>query len=171
MRFSIGRQRLYLAGVLLASAVISSTNAATLTVNSTDDAGGNCPGPTCTLRQAIATAATGDAITFSLPANSAITLTSAELLINTNLTIGGPGANLLSVQRSTAPGTAVLRICNIAPDSVVATISGLTIANGNVASPGTGSAILNAGALLSSRPEAPPQEGRERRFPERTPTD
>ncbi|MFN2638209.1 MAG: choice-of-anchor Q domain-containing protein, partial [Gemmatimonadaceae bacterium] len=102
----------------------------TLTVKSTADAGGTCPGADCTLRQAIASAASGDTIIFSLPANSAITLTSAELTISKNLTINGPGANLLTVQRSAAGGTPNFRIFNIAGSSTV-TISGLTIANGN----------------------------------------
>ena len=39
--------------------------ATTLTVTSTADAGGTCPGATCTLRQAIATAASGDTINFA----------------------------------------------------------------------------------------------------------
>lgn len=76
-------------------------HAATLTVRSGADAGGTCPGADCTLRQAIVTLAPGDTINFSLPVNTtAITLTSGVLLINKSLTITGPGANLLSVQRS-----------------------------------------------------------------------
>jgi CSLREA domain-containing protein len=89
----------------------ASAQATTLTVNSTPDAGGTCPGADCTLRQAIASAAsTGDTINFGLPANSAITLSTGELLINKSLTISGPGANLLTVQRSSAPGTSAFRI-------------------------------------------------------------
>ena len=99
MKKSCCRYRTSLALFILALLVAVSADAATITVTSTADAGGSCPGASCTLRQAIATAASGDTINFSLPANSAITLTSAELLINKNLTISGPGANLLSVQR------------------------------------------------------------------------
>ena len=39
---------------------------ATITVRSSADAGGTCPGATCTLRQAIATAASGDTINFDM---------------------------------------------------------------------------------------------------------
>jgi hypothetical protein len=116
--------------------------AATLTVNSSADNG------TGSLRQAITDAASGDTITFSLPANSAINLTSGELLVNKNLRINGPGANLLTVQRSAAGGTATFRIFNIASIANV-TISGLTIANGNTAgtAPANGGGIANDGTV------------------------
>ena len=66
-----------------------------------------------------------------------ITLTSGELLIDKNLTILGPGANVLTVQRTTGPKAPAFRIFNvIVPSadgfSIVATISGLTITNGLV---------------------------------------
>ena len=104
---------LSLAGLLLILVLPPVSWAATLTVTSPADAGGTCPGANCTLRQAIATAAPNDTINFSLPANSTIALTSAELLINKNLTISGPGANLLTVQRSTAFATPLFRIFSI----------------------------------------------------------
>ena len=126
---------------VLALLVAVSADAATITVTSTADAGGGCPGASCTLRQAIAIAASGDTINFSLPANSAITLTSGELLINKNLTISGPGADLVSVQRSAGN----FRIFEIASGSQV-TISGLTMANGNAAS---GGGIYNNGGTLT----------------------
>src|SRR3954453_15446959 len=75
--------------------------AATITVNSEADAGGLCPGPTCTLRQAIFSAASGDTIKFGAGITT-VTLSSGELLIDKNLTISGPGANQLTVQRSNA---------------------------------------------------------------------
>ena len=59
---------------------------------------------------------------------SPIILTSAELLINKNLTIQGPGANLLTVQRSAAGGAPHFRIFNIQSGTV--NISGLTVTNG-----------------------------------------
>src|SRR2546426_9239618 len=68
--------------------------ATTITVTSTADPGGTCPGATCTLRQAIATAASGDTINFAAGITT-INLTSGGLSINKNLTINGPGANLL----------------------------------------------------------------------------
>ncbi len=121
-------------------------HAGTLTVNSTaDDGTGTCTTSGCTLRDATLTAVSGDTITFSLPANSAITLTSGELLINKDLTINGPGADLLTVQRSSASGTAASRIFEIAANRNV-TISGLTISNGKVNN-AAGGGILNAGTL------------------------
>jgi hypothetical protein len=113
-----------------------------VTVKSTADSGGACPGATCTLRQAIVNAGAGGTINFSLPANSTITLTS-ELAINANLTISGPGANLLTVQRTTASGAPHFRIFSINSSSNVA-ISGLTIANG---SSELGGGIINSGTL------------------------
>ena len=128
MKKSRCRYRTSLAGFILALLVAVSADAATITVTSTADAGGSCPGASCTLRQAIATAASGDTINFAAGITT-IDLTSAELLINKNLTISGPGANLLSVQRSAAAGN--FRIFDIASGSVNVTISGLTIANGS----------------------------------------
>src|SRR3954447_11991866 len=104
------RETAPLASFAIALLLVVPAGAATLTVTSTADAGGTCPGASCTLRQAIASAVSGDTITFSLPSNSSITLTSGELLIDKSLTISGPGANLLSVQRSTDSGTAEFRI-------------------------------------------------------------
>ena len=124
-----------------------------MTVTSTADAGGSCPGASCTLRQAIATAEAGDTIDFSLPANSTIMLTSGELLINKNLFITGPGANLLSVQRSNVSGTPDFRIFQIAAANVSATISGVTIANGRATGDfpaNRGSGIRNLGTLTIS---------------------
>jgi len=120
---------------------------ATLTVKSVADAGGLCPGANCTLRQAITVAAAGDTINFSLPANSAINLTSGELLINKSLTITGPGANLLTVQHVIGSG-GPFRIFEIS-SGVTAAISGLTISGGNPPSSAEtdGGGILNAGTL------------------------
>ncbi|MFN8540265.1 MAG: hypothetical protein U0232_22660 [Thermomicrobiales bacterium] len=94
--------------------------AATITVRSINDSGGTCPGATCTLRQAIATAVAGDTIDFNLPNPSTITLTTGELGINKNLTITGPGLNKLTVSGNNAS-----RVFNITAGTV--TISGLTI--------------------------------------------
>ena len=124
--------------------------AATITVMSGADAGGTCPGATCTLRQAIlAAASSGDTINFAAGITT-INLTSAELLINKNLTINGPGANLLTVQRSNiGPGIPNFRIFHITGNFNV-TISGLTITNG-IALEDLGGGILNenAGSLIA----------------------
>src|ERR1700686_761357 len=132
-----------LAGLISALLLAVSAEAASLTVNSGADSGGTCPGTTCTRRQAIATAAPGDTINFAAGVTT-ITLTSGELLINKNLTINGPGANLLTVQRSTAGGTPDFRIFNIASGNFNVTISGLTVSNGNAPQfSGGGGGILN----------------------------
>ena len=110
------------AGALLFGSVAA--QAATLTVTSPNDSG---PG---TLRQATLAAASGDTINFSAGITT-VNLTSAELLINKNLTINGPGANLLTVQRSTgAPNFRIFNISIAPPFNPNVTISGITIANG-----------------------------------------
>jgi hypothetical protein len=125
--------------LLMFAALTGSLQAAEVSVTNTNDSGAG------SLRDAIANAAPDDTITFSLPANSTITLTSGELFTVKNLTIIGPGANLLTVQRSTASGTPNFRIFNLAfPASSTAAISGLTIANGKLSAGGdSGAGILN----------------------------
>ncbi len=136
------RSRASIPAIGLALLMAASTNAATITVTSTADAGGTCPGANCTLRQAITAAAAGDTLNFAAGITT-VTLTSAELFINKNLTISGPGANLLTVQRSTAGGTPNFRIFNIASS---VTLSGLTIANGNS---GSGGAIFHTAGTVA----------------------
>ena len=113
--------------------------AATLNVTSAADSGAH------TLRQAILDARPGDTITFSLPAGTtAITLTSDQLLINKDLTITGPGANLLTVQRGRAGGQPLFyfRIFQIGTGSAInVVISGLTITNGALNGGGAGIAV------------------------------
>src|SRR6266404_3494730 len=111
------------ATALLMSAVLLSNSLPAATVTSTGDSG---PG---SLRNAIATAAPGDTITFAI--SGAITLTSGELLVDRNLTISGPGAANLTIQRSSASGVPDFRIFNI--KAGVVAISGLTVNNGREA--------------------------------------
>src|SRR5436190_24202141 len=69
--------------------------AATITVTTTADSG---PG---SLRAAIAAASNGDTITFDAALNGeSIVVTSAALSLDKNITIDGPGANLLAVTKS-----------------------------------------------------------------------
>src|SRR6266404_1827545 len=76
---------------------IPAPTAITLTVTTTNDSG---PG---SLRQAIADAQDGDTIQFDPSLNGrTITLTSGELVINKNITIAGPGGDLLTVSRSSS---------------------------------------------------------------------
>lgn len=109
------------------------------TVTNTNDTG---PG---SLRTVIANACPGSIITFASNVRGTIALSSGELPINKALTINGPGANLLSVQRSAAAGS--FRIFNVSPPSVVATISGLTIADGKFPN-NSGGGITNVGTLI-----------------------
>src|SRR5207249_1377925 len=98
------------------------------------------------LRKAIQDACVGSTITFDMSpghVTSPIELTSGEFLINKNLTIQGPGANLLTVQRSAAVGTPDFKVFAI-NSGVMAGISGLTITNGTAVS---GGGINNQGTL------------------------
>ncbi len=125
-----------------------------LTVTSDNDSG---PG---TLRQAIADAAPGDTIRFSLhrmksfgfDGSDTIALKSS-LTIDKDLNIVGPGPAKVLVARSTKKKTPAFRIFNINGGNV--TISGLSLFNGRALNPdgasdNLGGAILNFGALTIS---------------------
>ena len=113
-----------------------SARATTITVINTNDSG---PG---SLRQAIFNANNGDTIDFDPALNGqTITLTSGELLINKNITINGPGANLLSISR--APNGPAFRIFHVMANHSVA-IQGLTISNGAVQNQFGGGILLDA---------------------------
>jgi len=109
------------------------------TVNSTDDVDDGVPGVLhCSLREAIAYAAPGDTIDFAV--TGTITLTSGELVITNDLTINGPGATNLTVSGNNAS-----RVFSF--NSVTASISGLTVANGRPSTYG-GAGINNTGGSL-----------------------
>src|ERR1044071_2525667 len=94
--------------LLVCAISFAGPNQATLTVTTTADSGAG------SLRDAIAAASNGDTIQFAAALNGqSVVLTSAELLINKNLTISGPGAGQLTVMRSTAGGTPAFRIFEI----------------------------------------------------------
>lgn len=121
-----------LAGLLL-SLGLAPARAATLTVTDTADSG---PG---TLRQAIADAAPGDAISFAVTGD--ITL-QTKLTIAKGLTITGPGATNLTIL-----GYGGTRLFDVTDGPVV--ISGVKLANGVdwFESPTGGGAILNSADL------------------------
>jgi hypothetical protein len=144
--------RTSVAGLIAAIVALTAADAyaTTRTVTSTADGGAG------TLRDTIAASAANDTINFSV--TGTITLTSGELAIGRNLTIIGPGANVLTVSGNNAS-----RVFDIA-SSITVNISGLTIANGRVVGangadgngghpdgfPGAnaqGGGILNQGAL------------------------
>ena len=136
------------AACAIAALLLSATDtpAATITVTNGNDIGAG------SLRHAILSASSGDTINFA-PCLTAVTLTSGELVITKNLTIIGPGAGRLTVQRSTdAPG--FFRIFHIPTSTVTVSISGLTISNGSVVgeellggSDGNGGGIRSSGVL------------------------
>jgi len=132
MKKSRSRYPFSLALVVLALLLAAPAHAATLTVKSNADAGGTCPGASCTLRQAIATAVAGDTIDFSV--TGTIALTSGTLVIDKNLVVSGPGASKLNLAQS-GLGAAVQS------SSVIVTISGLTIG------PGTAGVYVESGSL------------------------
>ncbi len=91
-------------------------------VANTNDSG------TGSLRQAIADATANSEILFDLTVFNAlrtITLSSGEISINKNLTITGPGANLLTLSGNNAN-----RIFSVAGGGLNVAISGLTVSNG-----------------------------------------
>ena len=127
---------------IAASLCLNVAMASTIVVTSVLDSGAG------TLRQAIAAAVAGDTITFSLPDNAQITLTSGQLVIDKSLSIAGPGANRLTVRRSAAAGTPAFRIFAIFGNmsNINVSLSGLTISNG---SESTGAGIFSSTANLS----------------------
>jgi hypothetical protein len=108
-------------GALLFCAMAVQARAAIITVTNGNDSGAG------SLRQAITAASPGDTINFA-PSVTTVNLTSGELAIDKNLTITGPGANRLTVQRSA--NFVYFRVFNVSSSSVTVSISGITISNG-----------------------------------------
>src|SRR5204862_1666480 len=92
-----------------------------------------------------AAVAVGGVVNFNV--TGVITLTSGELLINSPVSIGGPGADRLTIQRSDAQETPEFSVFEIR--SAIASIYGLTNRNGYLSnSPDEyGAGILNSGFL------------------------
>ena len=109
-------RRFAIVAVLLLAATTMSAHAATITVTNTNDSG---PG---SLRQALAIANDGDAISFGVI--GMIRLTTGGLLIAKNVTISYPGINQFSVD-----GNQALFVFGVLPGKTVA-IAGLTVTNG-----------------------------------------
>ena len=149
---------------------IPASAATTLTVKTVNDSWEGSCGGTCSLRDAITAANldSGDTIVFAPGVTGTISLQAGIPLptISANVTITGPGANVVTVSsNSMPPPYQPYPVFNIA-SGVTAGISGLTIANGNYggivnngtltvtnctlsgnASPGNGGGIYNGGAL------------------------
>ena len=120
--------------LLFAWTLIISAHAATIMVTNTNDNGAG------SLRQALMEAHDGDTIDATGIAG-VITLSTGDLLVNTNVMINGPGADVLAIDGNAA--SAVFQVMSIGP----VTISDLTIRNGHG---GFGGGILiNGGAVLT----------------------
>lgn len=129
-------------GLSVAVGMIAGTNAkaaTTYTVTTVADSAGSCSGASCTTLRAAITVADGSAgNTIDLTGLSGtITLTSALPTITQSMVFLGPGASTLTIS-----GNNAYQIFNIS--SGMATVSGLTLANGNTV---YGGAIENSGAL------------------------
>jgi hypothetical protein len=126
-------------GLCLAAFPTQVASAATLTVTNCNGSGAG------SLRQTVAGAASGDTITFDLsPACPTITLTSGVIDIATNLTVDGPGANVLAVSGNNASP-----VFDVAK-TFTFVISGLTIENGLAGGhefTKSGGGIVNSGTL------------------------
>ncbi len=97
------------------------------------------------LRAAIANVCVGGTITFAPSVVGPIDLTSGELAVNGPMTISGPGANLMTVQRSINASTN-FRIFHISAGGIV-NISGLTVTKGNPNNNGGGFYVDNGSIL------------------------
>ena len=109
----------------------------TLTVTNTNDSGFG------SLRDAMANAASGDTINFSLAYPATITLAST-LTINTNLTISGPGASNVAIS-----GNNAVQVFSIG-GGITVNISGVTIQNGSAPGYTYGGGFENGGTLTLS---------------------
>jgi hypothetical protein len=117
--------------LVVSLAVIPASPAATtIAVTSAADSGGG------TLRAALANAADGDTIIFSLPTPATVILTSGELQITRNVTVTGPAVV------GFASGGFFNRVFHINANTIV-TMSGLTVT-------GSGSGISGAGIFNDS---------------------
>ena len=113
-----------------------------ITVTKTGDSNdGLCGVGDCSLREAIASGDSGDAINIPL---GVYTLTlGTELTINQNLTLTGAGSGDTIIQAATDPSTAGFRVLSVSRGDVV--ISGVTIRYGGGAANGGGIQTTQSG--------------------------
>ena len=131
--------------MVLLSVSVNRLPAANFVVTKNADTNGSCnSGVNCSLREAI-NAANGtsgaNTITFAAGVTGTIGLTSALPNINRDLTIQGPGANLLEITRSSG----VFTIFEIATFTV--NISGIAITNGHAANTTNPDVFRSGGAV------------------------
>lgn len=107
-----------------------SINAATYTVTRSDDRNANCVLGDCSLREAVSLAnsiPSADTITFAFNIPAVINLKVGEIVLTDDITISGPGARDLTIQRDSLQ---IFRIFNIPDANIVVRIDNLTIAKG-----------------------------------------
>ncbi|MCA9945522.1 MAG: CSLREA domain-containing protein, partial [Anaerolineales bacterium] len=131
---------LFLCGFVLLAALAPSLQAAGVTVTSTiDESDGSCTDGDCSLRDAIATAVSGD--TINIPSGNYV-LTLGELLITKNLTLVGSA----SIPRLDGNGSS--RVFQIS-GNVTLTLNNLTVTNGTAVD-GGGIAIFGGNLTLNN---------------------
>ena len=136
--------------VLMTLAIATAAHAATWTVTKTADTNDGVCNADCSLREAIAAAASGDEIVFSALFNTpqSIELTST-LVIRKNLTISGTGSRNVTLTRpSDGLRHGILDVAS--SPSIVVTIRSLSITNGRVGTFGGGVFVGNAHLTLDS---------------------
>ncbi len=129
--FRVSREIRWLSLIVIFIVLASYTraaHAATFTVTDTSDN----PADSGSLRYAVNNAADGDTITFANSGIGTITLINGALVVNSNVTIQGPGAILLTLS-----GNNVSPVFQIYAAGTVS-LSGVTIANGNDSQNGGG---------------------------------
>lgn len=125
-------------GISIAGQAVNERPSAIFVVNEASDTLDSSPGDgicadsagNCTLRAAVMEANATDAIdtiNFAADLASTITLTRGQIPIENRLVISGPGARLLTIQRTTAANSSLFRLFDIKADSE---IRGLTLRNG-----------------------------------------
>src|SRR4051794_4042420 len=139
--------------LLASSRAIVSTQAGTIPVTNTKDSGDG------SLRQAISDATAGATIVFNIPTSDrgydpdtgiyTIALSTAQVTIDKDLTISGPGAKSLNIVRSANPGTPEFTVLSIAANRFVS-VTGLAISNGSGNAGGGVYADQNSSLLLDN---------------------
>ena len=129
-------------------------------VTNTSDASGTCGTGSCSLRQAITSAnantSTSDSITFASTVTGTISLSASDsdttdgasaFVLKGDVSIQGPGANVLTVQRTTSATSFRLFLVS---SGVSARVSGLTLSKGSSSTGVPGGGFFNRGSLSLS---------------------
>lgn len=124
----------------------AAAGAVTFNVTTEADGGGACPGPSCTLRQAVisANAGSGGDVIKVPPGHYTLTLGQLQLSKDVTIEAAGPDATVID-------GNAASRVFYIPGTTVKARLTGLAIENGRVMGATSvnaqGGGILNSGIL------------------------